>query len=349
MNVRKSDISGTCNELWKMCKCDRILQTLSVVSYLAIAYGYTSLVGFLTFLCCFFSPFFLFAFGYAYWYYSTIDHPFKGGYNFKFLKNLPIWKYFRDYFPIRLHKTADIDASRNYIFAVHPTGILNAGAMSFFGTGSTDFDRNFPGITPHLLTHKAQFYFPLTRELLLFSGAGADDRRSMEWVLNNRGLWSKKGQACVLTVADNDEILEQKPGRITLAIKSRKDFIRASLQTGASIVPVFAFGEHNVYEVTPSKPGSLLRSIQEKVRGCTNIPFPLISGRGVTRHSFGFLPLRRPVDVVVGKPIDVHKVEHPTHEQINQVFETYQKEIENLFNEHKGKYLQDKNTVLQFK
>ena len=112
---------------------------------------------------------------------------------------------------------------------------------------------------------------------------------------------------------------------------------------------MFCFGEDSLYDIRPSKPKSLFRKIQELVRNITSIPFPLISGCGLKRYSFGLLPYRRPVNVVIGKPIDVHKDEHPTQEQVNELFESYQKELENLFNEHKGRYLNDKTTVLHFK
>jgi 2-acylglycerol O-acyltransferase 2 len=333
----------------KTCKLDGLFQSFSIISYMLVAYGYTSFIGFFTFFGCLFSPLFFLAFGYIFWYYSTIDHPFKGGYDSNFVKRLRMWKWFCDYFPIRMHKTCDIDPKSNYIFAVHPTGILNAGTFGCFGTNSTGFENHFPGITPHLLIRTMQFNFPLTREILLFSNACVDDRRSMEWVLNNRGLWSKKGQACIVNVASNEEVLDQTAGKIILSIKSRKDFIRASLQTGALIVPVFAFGEENLFEIKGARRGSLLRMIQEIFTRLTIFPFPLLSGSSVSRHIFGFIPLRKSVDMVIGKPIEIVKVENPTIEEVNRVFEIYQNALENLFYEHKNKYLQDKTTVLQFR
>ena len=53
--------------------------------------------------------------------------------------------------------------------------------------------------------------------------------------------------------------------------------------------------------------------------------------------------------MVIGKPIEIVKVENPTIEEVNRVFEIYQNALENLFYEHKNKYLQDKTTVLQFR
>ena len=349
MNSNMNKPSENFESFLKTFKLDRIFQSFSIITYMLVAYGYTSFVGFFTFFGFLFSPLFFLAFCYAYWYYLTIDYPFKGGYDSKFIRRLGMWKWFCEYFPIRMHKTYDIDPQNNYIFAVHPAGILNAGTFGCFGTDSTGFEKNFPGITPHLLIHTTQFNFPLTREILIYSGASVDDRRSMEWILNNRGSWSNKGQACIVNVASNEEILDQKPGKITLAIKTRKDFIRASLQTGASIVPVFAFGEENLFEINGAKKGSLLRMFQEIFTRFTIFPFPLLSGSSMSRPFFGFFPLRKSVDMVVGKPIEMKKIENPTNEDVNRVCEVYQSALENLFYENRMKFLHNASVVLEFK
>jgi hypothetical protein len=103
-------------------KFDLTMQQVSVTGYLLVVFHYTCLIGTVWFLGCLFSPFFLVAFGYMYWYYSTVDHAFKGGYNVRLLRDLIIWKYFKDYFSIRLYKTQDLDTNKNYIFGLHPAG-----------------------------------------------------------------------------------------------------------------------------------------------------------------------------------------------------------------------------------
>lgn len=42
--------------------------------------------------------------------------------------------------------------------------------------------------------------------------------------------------------------------------------------------------------------------------------------------------------MVIGKPIDVKKVENPTQEQVNGLHEIYIKSLVELFDEHKHKY-----------
>lgn len=50
------------------------------------------------------------------------------------LRRLKLWHLVRDYFPISLVKTAELKADRNYIFGVHPHGIISYGASCNFCT-----------------------------------------------------------------------------------------------------------------------------------------------------------------------------------------------------------------------
>jgi len=89
---------------------------------------------------------------------------------FPFIRKLSVWNYYRDYFPIKLVKTADLDPSRNYLLGYHPHGILCSGAFSCFHTDSHDLEHVFPGLDFHILTLELNFKFPLGRELLLAFG-----------------------------------------------------------------------------------------------------------------------------------------------------------------------------------
>ena len=39
------------------------------------------------------------------------------------IRKLTIWTILADYFPVRLHKTVELDPSYNYIFAAHPVSV----------------------------------------------------------------------------------------------------------------------------------------------------------------------------------------------------------------------------------
>ena len=83
----------------------------------------------------------------------------KGGRRWNKLRELSSWTYYRDYFPVRLVKTCQLNPRKNYIFGYHPHGIMCAGAWCNFATESTGFSKLFPGLKPHLLTLKCKCVF----------------------------------------------------------------------------------------------------------------------------------------------------------------------------------------------
>jgi len=57
------------------------------------------------------------------------------------------------------------------------------------------------------------------------------------------------------------------------------------------LVPVFAFGENDLYKQIANRPGSRLRSFQTLATKLLTFSLPLFYGRG-------FLPFRHPVNVI---------------------------------------------------
>lgn len=89
---------------------------------------------------------------------------------FKFLRRLSFWRYRRDYFPIRLVKTAELPPDTTYLFPSFPHGILVFGATTNFGSNVNHFDEAYPGLNPYLMTLNVNLNWPFTRELLLGLG-----------------------------------------------------------------------------------------------------------------------------------------------------------------------------------
>ena len=53
---------------------------------------------------------------------------------------------------------------------------------------------------------------------------------------------------------------------------------------------------------------------------------------------FGLLPYRKPIHVVVGKPIEVKRIENPTREEIENTHATYVKELQKLYEKYNPIY-----------
>ncbi|CAL8148791.1 unnamed protein product [Orchesella dallaii] len=205
-----------------------------------------------------------------------------------------LWKYFCDYFPITLVKTAELDPSKNYLFCSHPHGLLCTGAFGCFGTEGREVGKIFPGFEFNILTFNVSFIFPILRELILLLGICSASRHSMNYVLGKPG----GGKVGILIPGGAPEALDFNPDTYILQLKRRKGFIKVALQNGSPLVPVFSFGETEVYSQVSNPRGSLLRTIQDKIQQALDIPPAIFYGRGVFQYSFGFVPKRRPIYVV---------------------------------------------------
>jgi hypothetical protein len=64
------------------------------------------------------------------------------------------------------------------------------------------------------------------------------------------------------------------------------------------LVPVFSFGETDLYDQVDNPEGSWLRWAQELCRRITGIAPVVPLGRGLFQYSFGIVPHRRPVTTV---------------------------------------------------
>ena len=73
-----------------------------------------------------------------------------------YVGDLAVFRYFRDYYPISLKKTVDLDPCKNYIFGYHPHGFIPDGLVISFGTKVLDFQNKFPGITPYIGAHSGE-------------------------------------------------------------------------------------------------------------------------------------------------------------------------------------------------
>jgi 2-acylglycerol O-acyltransferase 2 len=70
------------------------------------------------------------------------------------------------------------------------------------------------------------------------------------------------------------------------------------------LVPVFSFGETELYDQLDNPEGSRLRYWQEKLRKIIGIAPVIFLGRGIFQYSFGMVPHRRQVTVLGMKPLE---------------------------------------------
>jgi len=227
-------------------------------------------------------------------------------------------------------KTADLDPQRNYLLCSHPHGVLSAGAFCCFATEGTNFSEVFPGISPHLLVLEQMFWIPFFRDLWSTTGSVAATKKGMESIL----LEKAGGQAAVLVPGGAPEALNCDKGEVRLILKKKKGFVKLALRCGVSLVPTFSFGEASIYDKLESKEGSLLRRIQDLLTSIAGFAPVIFLGRGIFQYSFGIVPHRKPITLVVGAPIGAKQISNPSQEDVEKLHAKYVRHLERLYKEH---------------
>ncbi|KAK7909482.1 hypothetical protein WMY93_014166 [Mugilogobius chulae] len=311
----------------------RRLQTAAVLQWLFsfIALAQCCLAGFVLLLL---SEWWILAVLYAGWLWLDWDTPVSGGRRWEWLRRCALWKLFRDYFPLELIKTVDLDPKKNYIFGFHPHGVLVAGGFGNFCTEATGFSAQFPGLTPHLLMLPFWFRVPLFRDYIMCGGLVSSCKSSLSYLISRPG----GGNVAVIAVGGAPEALDARPGALTLQVQNRKGFIKMALKHGAHLVPVFSFGENELYDQMENPRGSTLRSVQNRLQSIMGLALPLFHARGVFQYNFGLMPYRKPIHTIVGSPIAVKSKPSPTNEDIESLHQLYLQNLTDLFEAHKTQY-----------
>ncbi|CAH1832723.1 unnamed protein product [Saccharomyces cerevisiae] len=290
-------------------------------------------------------------------------------------RSLPIWKWYCDYFPISLIKTVNLKPTftlsknkrvnekiykirlwptkysinlksnftidyRNqectgptYLFGYHPHGIGALGAFGAFATEGCNYSKIFPGIPISLMTLVTQFHIPLYRDYLLALGISSVSRKNALRTL------SKNQSICIVVGGARESLLSSTNGT-QLILNKRKGFIKLAIQTGnINLVPVFAFGEVDCYNVLSTKKDSVLGKMQLWFKENFGFTIPIFYARGLFNYDFGLLPFRAPINVVVGRPIYVEKkITNPPDDVVNHFHDLYIAELKRLYYENREKY-----------
>ncbi|SCU79805.1 LAFA_0B05710g1_1 [Lachancea sp. 'fantastica'] len=320
-------------------------------------------------------------------YYAIDRSPANGNVTKRYspwFRSLSFWRYYCDYYPIRLHKTADLPPSftvkesgkhdvtkspylisfririwpfryslkfnilkrsnsslepeteatgPRYIFGYHPHGVAALGAFGAFATEGANFSQLYPGLKMCLMTLINQFQIPFYRDYLLSLGITSVSKKNALRVL-------QRNHSICIVVGGAQEALLSKIGSADLVLKRRKGFIKLALETGnVSLVPCFAFGETDCYNILQTDDASYLRRLQLWFKKSYGFTIPFFFARGLFNYDFGLIPFRSPINVVTGAPIYVkEKHENPTLEDIDYYQNLYLEELERIFYSNRKRF-----------
>ena len=272
-------------------------------------------------------------------------------------RNMGFWGCFRNYFPIALRiednslfrkvgriynddgsvaEQEESGAKNNFLFVAHPHGVQSYGVFLNFSTNATGIDQQMPDVEVSVQTLALQFKIPLWKDIAQISGIGDASKETLLRILNG-----KPGHSAILVVGGAEEALAAAPGTSDLILNKRKGFVRIAMQTGAHLVPVFSFGENDVYRPI-AKDDVKVQNFLQKVKSVLGFAVPLFKGRGIFSYGIGVLPHRRRITTVVGKPMKVDKWDAKwdancpdLKAKVDEVHKEYEKALVALYNRHK--------------
>jgi 2-acylglycerol O-acyltransferase 2 len=101
---------------------------------------------------------------YGIWWYIDLETPWKNGRSSKWVRSWKAWEYCADYFNAELIKTTDLPADRNYVFAIHPHGVLGVATILNFVTEARNITEMFK-LNFRIVTLPINFRIPFHRDL----------------------------------------------------------------------------------------------------------------------------------------------------------------------------------------
>lgn len=284
----------------------------------------------------------------AYLIYIQLDQAHeRGSKPSEWLRRHVFWKYLGNYFPcllIKQNPDTVFDPKGLYMFGYHPHGIISIGCFVNFGTEATGCSEMFPGIKIRPATLAMNFFVPFWRELVQRLGAISASAASIQNVLKQG-----PGNAVLIVPGGAAESLDSRPGTHSLTLNKRQGFFRIALQHGASLVPIYSFGENDLYEQAPNEVGSPLRKIQDTLLKYMGFAMPFFSGAGSSGFAVPMnpVPSRVPVITIVGDPISVPLIENPTQEDIDAIKVKYIEKLQEIFKQFADVYAPKRKTDLE--
>jgi 2-acylglycerol O-acyltransferase 2 len=109
-------------------------------------------------------------------------------------------------------------------------------------TEACNFSKLFPGIRLHPLTLQQNFKIPFWRDFLLSFGLCSVSKKSCDFLLRGQ-----PGSSILIVPGGAREALDCHPGTNRLTLNRRKGFVKVALTNGASLVPIFSFGENDIF------------------------------------------------------------------------------------------------------
>lgn len=217
-----------------------------------------------------------------------------------------------------------LTADKPYVVALEPHSALPTAIPVAFGMRSQLLPEALRGRT-HGLVSSVCFKVPIVRHLYYWWGFRPITGRCMRRLLSrNRSVVMVPGgvQECLLMEHEGVEVA---------FLRKRKGFIRVAMQSGADIVPAFAFGQSQTYKwLRPGPPLFSQEAVKALSRQIGMVPLVLLGRWGSP------VPHRSRLTVVLGPPMRLPQHDSPSDEVLQHYLDIYISQLEGMFERHKA-------------
>jgi len=251
---------------------------------------------------------------------TYLDGSFKrDGHCSKWFQRLFVWRRLVAYFPGRITQACPLENNQQYIFAAFPHGTCTVQHVLTMTDGAHMLSQVHQGDRRDLAA-SVLFLMPVVRELLLLLG-NVDAGKSTA----HHNL--KKRRSLLIFVGGEAEQLLTKERENKVFLARRLGFIKLALLHGTPLVPMYCFGENETYHVSQA-----LMGFRKWLQRTFHIGVPLCWGRWGS-----FWPLQVPLDLCIGAPIPVQKVEKHliTNEMIKALHDEFVQSLVKVFEANK--------------
>ena len=184
------------------------------------------------------------------------------------------------------------------------------------------FKNQFPGIEPYTCGATILMNIPIARDIGMWAGGRDVSRDSITHALSHN-------QSIALIPGGQAEMREsrlvKKMDNKIYIVTKHSGFIRMALTHGVDLIPVFAFGETEIFE------NVYLPSLQQWFLQNVGFLFPVwVYGRWYLN-----IPNSYPLRMAIGDPICVNKIAEPTQEDVDLLHKKYFEGLSECFEKHK--------------
>lgn len=297
-------------------------------TFLSDLVAYVTLTGLFSFVLL--AP--LLAIAWGYWIYAgswigsallavLLSSPFWAFGVSEAVRNSRVFQSWRTFFHYRVWKEERMpDDQRNVLFAMFPHGMFPMSLACAAGIAGEIFPEWGDKASERFSSAVASVFFkaPLLAPLLTWLGCHPCDAACLRKLVR-RG-------SCVLVPEGIAGVFHSHREREMVYVQKRKGFIRLAIQEGATLVPVYAFGQTQLHDVAFGPDG-----IAARVSRYLRIALVIFTGQ------WGILPLprREPLLMAIGKPLLLPKCDNPTEEEVDATHALFIERLVSLFERNK--------------